>query len=62
MSSDVQAALAFLKKYNVKYIVVGQLERAEYGPPGLYKFEQQNGKLWHSVYRDGDTVIYQVYP
>jgi len=61
-TTDVQAALAFLKKYNVKYIVVGQLERAEYGPPGLYKFEQQNGKLWHSVYRDGDTMIYQVYP
>ena len=61
-TTDVQAALAFLKKYNVKYIIVGQLERAEYGPPGLYKFEQQNGKLWHSVYRDGDTVIYQVNP
>jgi YYY domain-containing protein len=61
-TTDVQAALAFLKKYNVKYIIVGQLERAEYPGFWLDKFESQNGKLWHSIYRDGDTVIYQVNP
>ncbi len=61
-TTDVQSASAFLKKYNVKYIIVGQLERAEYNGPGLEKFEQQNGTLWHSVYRDGNTVIYQVNP
>ena len=61
-TTDVQAALAFLKKYNVKYIIVGQLERAEYPGFWLDKFESQNGKLWHSFYRDGDTVIYQVNP
>ncbi len=59
-TSDVQAAQAFLKEYNVKYIIVGQLERAEYPGPGLEKFEQYNGKLWNAVYRDGDTAIYQV--
>ena len=61
-ATDPQDALVFLKKYNVKYIIVGQLERAEYAGSGLDKFEQQNGKLWHSVYRDGKTVIYQVNP
>ena len=61
-TTDVQAALAFLKEYNVKYIVVGQLEHAEYAGPGLDKFEAQNGQLWNTVYRDGDTVIYQVHP
>ena len=61
-TTDVQAALAFLKQYNVKYIIVGQLERAEYPGLGLDKFESQNGKLWHSIYRDGNTVIYQVNP
>ena len=56
------AARSFLNEYNVKYIIVGQLEQAEYAGPGLDKFVQYNGKLWNSVYRDGDTVIYQVLP
>jgi YYY domain-containing protein len=61
-TADVQAARDFLGKYQVRYIIVGQLERAEYPGAGLDKFEQYNGKLWNSVYRDGDTVIYQVLP
>jgi uncharacterized membrane protein len=61
-TDDVGAARLFLKKYNVKYIVVGQLERAEYAGSGLAKFEQYNGQFWNSVYRDGDTAIYQVLP
>ena len=61
-TQDVQAAQAFLKKYDVRYIVVGQLERAEYAGGGLDKFEQYNGRLWNAVYREGDTVIYQVNP
>ena len=28
--------------------------------PGLEKFEDFDGVLWREVYRDGDTVIYQV--
>jgi len=59
-TSDVQAARSFLNEYNVKYIIVGQLEQAEYAGPGLDKFVQYNGKLWNSVYHDGDTSIYQV--
>ncbi len=61
-TEDPQAARDFLKKYNVKYIIVGQLERLEYPAPGINKFEQYNGQFWNSVYRDGDTVIYQVNP
>jgi YYY domain-containing protein len=61
-TTDIQAARAFLDEYNVKYIIVGQLERAEYAGPGLDKFVQYNGQLWNSVYRDGDTVVYQVLP
>ena len=61
-TTDVVAARSFLNEYNVKYIIVGQLEQAEYAGPGLDKFVQYNGKLWNSVYRDGDTVIYQVLP
>ncbi|MBI1792582.1 MAG: glycosyltransferase family 39 protein [Chloroflexi bacterium] len=61
-TQDAQAARGFLKKYNVKYVIVGQLERLEYPGLGLAKFEQFNGQFWSSVYRDGDTVIYQVNP
>ena len=52
----------FLKKYDVKYIVVGQLERAAYTSEGIAKFEQFDGVYWRSVYRDGNTVIYEVLP
>ena len=70
---DIQATLAFIHKYNVRYIIVGQLEQARYvnpdwiqGAPGcpdcLSKFSQYDGKYWHAVYRDeaGKTVIYEV--
>ncbi len=57
---DPQQAEIFLQTYDVKYIIVGQLERAMYDPNGIAKFEQLNGNLWQEVYRDGDTVIYQV--
>ena len=59
---EVEAARLFLKTYDVKYIIVGQLERSSYTPEGLIKFEQFDGVYWRSVYRDGDTVIYDVLP
>ncbi len=55
-------ARTFLKTYGVKYIIVGQLERAEYTPQGLAKFQQYDGSLWKSVYGDGSTTIYEVMP
>jgi YYY domain-containing protein len=74
VTTDLSATLNFIHKYNVRYIIVGQLERAKYMPggfsnlvpaegvDGLAKFESYNGKYWHSVYRDGNTVIYEVNP
>lgn len=56
---DEGVVIEFLKKYQVKYIVVGQLERVYY-PTGLDKFDQWNGKYWKEVYRDGGTAIYEV--
>ncbi|HNZ12350.1 MAG TPA: hypothetical protein PKL11_01750, partial [Anaerolineaceae bacterium] len=50
----------FLERYNVSYIIVGQLERAAHPGPGLDKFVQWEGDLWQEVYRDGQTVIYEV--
>ncbi len=62
MTTSVDAARAFLNEYNVRYIVVGELERAEYAGPGLDKFAQYDGKLWSRFISEGDTVIYKVLP
>jgi len=59
-SEDLNFARDFLEKYQVKYIVVGQLEQAHYAELGLEKFEEQEGTLWREVFRFEDTAIYQV--
>lgn len=58
-SNNRASVQAFLQKYDVSYIIVGQLERAKY-PAGMAKFDEWNGEMWNEVYRDGNTVIYQV--
>jgi uncharacterized membrane protein len=57
---DVQTALKFLKKYDVGYIIVGQMEKAYYPGDGLLKFEQYDGVYWKEVFREKETVIYKV--
>jgi len=61
-SIDIDFTRTFLKTHDVKYIIVGQLERAAYTPEGIAKFEQFDGQYWREVYRDGSTVIYEVMP
>ena len=61
-TTDLQVVQAFLDKYKVHYIIVGQLERAYYPGDGLNKFEEQDGRLWQEVFRSGETVIYKVLP
>ena len=53
-------AKEFINKYQVDFIVVGQLEKAIYPASGLDKFVSQNNILWTSVYTSEDTVIYKV--
>lgn len=60
ITTDLGQAGDFLKKYNVRYIIVGQQERGHYPGPGLEKFDDAAGLLWQEVYRDGETVIYEV--
>ena len=61
-TTDIFAALDFLRKYDARYIVVGQLERAKYAGSGLDKFEAFDGMYWLEVYRDQQTVIYALDP
>ncbi len=65
-TTDLLQAQSFLSKYDVRYIILGQQERGLYAGEqgeqleGLAKFSAADGLLWRSVYRDGDTIIYEV--
>ena len=48
-----------LNKYGVRYIYVGDLERAYYSAAGLAKFEQMTDLL-RPVYREAGVTIYEV--
>ncbi|HEY8491658.1 MAG TPA: hypothetical protein VIO14_11760, partial [Dehalococcoidia bacterium] len=58
---DPQAAQEIARRYGVRYVVVGELERATYGPAGLAKFEHDLPWLT-PVYRNEAVTIYQVRP
>jgi len=60
LTESVEDALNFLRKYDVKYIVLGQLERLYYNGAGLDKFLQYDGVYWQEVFRYEGTVIYEV--
>ncbi len=59
-TEDVDAALGLLEKYRVRYVVVGQLERAYYPGQGLEKFDAlvESGKA-ELVYENMGTRIYR---
>jgi len=61
LTADEAEAQAFLKKYDVSYIVVGGYELAYYPPESFVKFERMvdEGALRVAYQNDG-TVIYQV--
>ena len=58
-TTDDAAAAAFLRRYGISYIIVGELERIFYPGPGLGKFEAPAARYWTAVYRNGATVIYE---
>ena len=60
LTTDPSRAKQILDKYDVQYIIVGQLERALYPGPGLEKFNALDDVLWQEVFRTEDTSIYQV--
>ena len=59
-SEEIIDARDFLKKYQVEYIIVGQLEQAYYPETGLAKFENFDGLLWDEVFQFEETRIYRV--
>ncbi|MEN4010927.1 MAG: DUF2298 domain-containing protein [Bellilinea sp.] len=61
-TQSLALARRILDRYEVKYIIVGQLEQAYYEASGLSKFPAFEGQAWKEVYRDMDTAIYKVIP
>jgi uncharacterized membrane protein len=59
-TTNINQALDFLSTYNVRYIIVGQLEQAYYPGDGLTKFEKFDGIYWKEVFRQNETVIYEM--
>jgi YYY domain-containing protein len=52
-------ALPLLQKYRVRYVYVGDLERAYYGADGLAKFDQLTD-VFRPVYQQDGVTIYEV--
>ncbi len=59
-SSDV--AIDFLRKYQVSYVIVGQVERLYYPQEGIAKFAQMEGRELQLVYENPGIQIYRVLP
>jgi uncharacterized membrane protein len=63
-TQDIQAASQFLTRYQVKYIVLGSLERVYYDANGLNKFKDMvNQGLLKVVFGDNTantTTIFEV--
>ena len=56
---DLERAQSLLRAYNVRYVVVGQLERIYYPGAGLAKFDNMTEQGTASpVFRNGDVTIY----
>ena len=48
-----------MRKYGVKYVYLGHLERI-YFPEGMFKFDDGLGGALEKVFDNGDTAIYRV--
>ncbi|MPZ47848.1 MAG: phospholipid carrier-dependent glycosyltransferase [Dehalococcoidia bacterium] len=55
-------ARRFLQRYNVEYVILGQLERAYYPIEGLRKFESGLGGALEIAYSNPGLTIYRVKP
>jgi uncharacterized membrane protein len=56
---DMPQAVELLRSYDVKYVYVGEMERARYSDYGIAKFDSMESYGLLSVYRDGPVVIYE---
>jgi YYY domain-containing protein len=55
-TTDLSVSRALLARYDVQYVFVGSLERADFPPAGLAKF----GQMGTAVYSSGGTTVYRI--
>lgn len=68
-TDDVEAKMEILRKYNVEYVIVGDVERYSYlgsdqyaTPEGIAAFDTMVGKQLEIAFQSGTTTIYRVLP
>jgi len=61
-TTDPAQAQSILKKYHVRYVVLGQVEQLYYAGPGLGNIRAGLGGMLQKVFEYGQTQIYQVVP
>lgn len=60
-TTDAARAETLLSKYDVRYVVVGELERIVYTAQGLAKFEGMAARgVLREIYRNEGTTIYEI--
>ena len=59
-STETELTVKLLKKYNVKYIYVGQVERLYYPHDGLEKFNETLAYLFEKIVVNDKVTIYRL--
>ncbi len=59
---DAAEAVELMRKYNVEYVYLGQLERLYYPDHGLAKFDADMAPSLEQVYRTDQVRIYRLHP
>ncbi len=59
-TTNTADALRLLKKYGVKYIYLGQVERLYYPQEGISKFKTMEGSFLEKIHDNPEVVIYRV--
>jgi YYY domain-containing protein len=61
-TSDPAAAQLILRKYAVKYVILGELEQVYYPGDGLTNIQDGLGGMLQKVFEYGKTQVYEVQP
>jgi uncharacterized membrane protein len=59
-SSNLDAVMLLIDKYDIRYVYIGQLEKYYYNAEGLEKFDDRNGNYFDLSYYNDEVRIYKV--